>query len=115
MNIKTMEIMAIAVLKGDFVAARQLADCLQEEYSNGAVEILPIKKITCDRNNLRIAVFVAPELVPDIQIDKARVDESINNWLDGKCNLGLLGINRIELYEMPSSYYQLKKDTDFQK
>ncbi len=101
----TAESMAVAVLKGDLVAARALADLLMEEYQGGAKEI-PVhkRKLTVNKKHIRAAVFLKQQVDTLENINHIR--NNISDWLSRKpkeshvivCNAM---IDRIELYELP--------------
>lgn len=97
----TAEAMAVAVLKGDMVAARALADLLQEQYNTGAKEIPPIKHLKVDRSRLRAVFFADPDLGQGVGFDMTALQIAYDNWLAGREPLGLVGVSRVEFYEMP--------------
>lgn len=98
-HLAAAEQMAMAVLRGDTGAARQLADYLCEEYSRGAVEIPPLRKICTEVGRLRIAVYVTEErLNPKLTREVAT---AVTQWVNGGDVLILPAGYRLELYEMP--------------
>lgn len=96
----TLEEMAIAVLKGDIAAARALADSLREEHSTGMMELPPVHKIKYDVDKVRVVAFVPMDV--DIVINHTEIQRAVRDWISGKDTvLTLLGVSRIELYEIP--------------
>ena len=97
----TAEAMALAVLKGDLVAAKALADHLiADEAGTAGFALPPIQKFTGDFSKLRIVTYVDPALGADVQIDRERMRRSITNWLLRGEPLVLMGFSRLELYEL---------------
>jgi hypothetical protein len=102
--------MAVAVLKGDLIAAHALADLLMDEYSEGAKEILPVRRISMDVSHVRAIVYVRnfPPAVPTLEIDGAGIKRAVREWLQGPtCPEGdpgplvLINVDRVELFELP--------------
>ncbi len=98
----TAENMALAVLRGDMIAARQLADYLLESYSGGAVEVPAVKKVTCERDRLRVVVYLKEGNSPESDEEYHAAQQFVNHWLANENNpLILNGVDRIELFELP--------------
>lgn len=99
----TAEAMAVAVLKGDLTAARALAEHLTEEYATGW-PVLPVHKITCSPDRIRVAVFLR-EGTDEAAVDWEMLRTSIRSWVSHDVDPGdalvLLRVERIELYELP--------------
>lgn len=106
----TAEQMAIAVLKGDLVAARVLADSLLEDCRGADAALPKVTKVTCDWSRLRVVVYVKDEVArnPDgYEFDRRATEEAIFGWLRGRRPesaevLVLAMIDRLELYELPA-------------
>lgn len=100
----TEEEMALAVLRKDMTAARQLADKLMEEYAEGGVLRLPVtRKITVPMDQIRVIIYVDEVGVDgeDIEIDQAAIRTAINNWLRNGSAIVLRYVKRVEIFEMP--------------
>ena len=98
----TAEAMAVAVLKGDLVAARALADHLCETEPDRERQLLPIKTFKVDATNVRGIAFTMPELGNDVLIDVEGFRQTFDQWLRGEIRfMPTVGISRIELYEFP--------------
>ncbi len=96
-TINTAEQMAIAVLKGDWDAARQLADLLTEHVDGNTNVIPPVKKLTCTIDKIRVVLFADD---PDADFDRETTEAAVAAWLRGERVLALRGIDRVELYEI---------------
>lgn len=100
----TAEAMAIAVLKGDMVAARALADHLCETEVNREKQLLPVKTFKVESNDIRVIAFVEPSLVNDVRLNEAGLRHSFKRWLSGEDRtLALTGFSHVELYEFPKT------------
>ena len=95
----TAESMALAVLKGGLVAARALADLLMQEYSEGAKEMLPFKKLPFDVGRARVIVYLDGDTRLD-ERDALPPEQAVADWLAGIGPLILCGIDRVEVYEI---------------
>lgn len=97
-QMKTAEQMAIAVLRGDMVAACQLADFLQDHRVE-AWTIAPVThRMTCQKDGL-LAVFTTHEsLGGDVAVDRASVLEEWRLWSPQRPMI-LAGM-RVDLYEL---------------
>lgn len=102
---RTSERMAVAVLKGDLAAARQLADLLCEGLQGGAVELPPVRRLSVDAGRVRIAAFISPEVAILSREDALAIRHNLRNWLTGTADeiIILHGISRVELYELPEA------------
>ncbi len=100
----TVEMLAVAVLKGDQTAARALFDALADEYVSGAREVLPVHKLTVSRNRIRVAIFVDDESPLSVE-QLQSIRNGVSKWLDGGewSTVVLQSIDRIEVYELPDS------------
>ncbi len=100
----TAEAMAVAVLKGDMVAARALADHLCETAWRGAVELPPVRSIVADTERLRVIVYPKDGVQMLAETELVRFREQTKRWIDGEYNRIVVpfGIDRIELYEFPA-------------
>ena len=103
----TAEAMAIAVLRGDFVAAAALADFLVTNLPLGARELKPVK-LVAGRDRLRVVANVTDwrmvegtEYATNNTINNIR--DSIDDWLRNGQTLLLPPWLRIELYELPEA------------
>lgn len=95
------ELMAIKVLKGDFGAARALADYLGEMYSRGAMEVPPVTKITEASDRIGVVVFYPAE-TPDLVFDFERIAADVKNWINNPgTDLVLFGAIAFQVYEFP--------------
>lgn len=105
MALTTEEEMALAVLRGDHGAAAALADKLIEDRASGT-QIPEVKRITCtDPDRIRVVVYYDESVLtgnnrPDIPNTLKAVDQ----WLHKGVPLLLVGVSRIELYELPPDY-----------
>lgn len=100
MNLSTAEQMALAVLKGDAAAALALADHLLNETQAGGELRVPVRKLTVPLDRVRV-VLVAREGVEFGGLDADGTREAVENWLFRGRPLTAVGIERVELYEMP--------------
>lgn len=105
MDLSTAEVMALEVLRSkgrDMLVARALADKVQEECSQG-IHLAPVHKITTvDRNKIRVVVFFGKEVLRgEVEIDIPAAVRAVHNWLDSGGPLMLVGVDKIELYELP--------------
>lgn len=112
------EEMALAVLRGDMVAARALADRLTEVINTDGQQLLPTKEIKIGSDNLRLIVYVADnhELTQDVFNSLL---EGTGKWLRGEIDsLVLVGVDRIEVYQFPTpqtpkpEFEQVRQDVD---
>lgn len=93
-----MEEMAIAVLRGDYVAARALCDIIVE---NGEMSktVVRMKKLNA-AGKIRILLF--PER--DAHMDEVVLDvldNELQEWIKGERTIGILfGVKRVEFYEV---------------
>lgn len=96
----TAEAMALAVLKGDIIAARQLADVLLEQYSQGHFEVPPLKIIT-DHSRVRVVLYLKDNFQA---VDVIELSTIIRDWLSPNNTnspaLSLIGVDRMEIYEV---------------
>ena len=93
-----MKELAISILKDDLVAARALADLIKEELDS--IPILPIKKIECSVENIRVVLYFREDINPE-DLDNEQTKQVIGRWLRGEeGHLGLFGVERVELYEV---------------
>jgi hypothetical protein len=60
-----------------------------------------IPPLTVNAGNLRVVFFVNPDFGNDVVFDHKSTQQAVNDWLDGKKPMGLIGIDRIEIYELP--------------
>ncbi len=103
MSLSTAERLALAVLNEDKEAVKMLVDCLQEDMGPewSRYQVSPVKKITVPLERLRVAVYVNE----DATIDRDDLEAAIRGWLLGnRIGLGLTGIDRIEIYELPENF-----------
>ncbi len=104
MNLSTAQQMALAVLMGDLDAALPLADCLLEEHGRGGRKLVPVHKVTCSLDRVRVVAYVDHRLGTDVIVDREGFRNEVQNWLHGEHNpMALKGIDRIEVYEMPET------------
>lgn len=98
----TAQLLAISVLQGDETALRPLLDELIEQGKEGGVRLPPVNKITVTKDRLRVIIYVGSD---DVEIDRASLDQAVKNWLSGKAQwLGLVGVDRVEIYELPEKF-----------
>jgi hypothetical protein len=97
----TAERMAVAVLKGDYDAARMLATLLIDEYQEGAMFLPHVQRLKVSVDRVRCILYARNE--PDIEIDSQdRLNAVFREWLSGERPvLGLVGVKRVELYDLP--------------
>lgn len=94
--------MALAVLRGNLEAALPLADLLLESHCNTDRKIEPIKNITCSLDKLRVLVFLDYDRWSDASTeDVNRLQAAVMEWLNGSPVLVAVGIDRIEVYQLP--------------
>jgi hypothetical protein len=102
MALTDMEMMAVAVLKGDMGAAAALADEVVGRLRDGTY-IPPIRKGHIeDVDNLRFFVFMK-DLQVDEEVDMESIRNSLLQWVNGGEDLNALvlqGVDRIEVYEI---------------
>lgn len=70
---------------------------------NDPVQIPPVQTVTCERDRLRVVLFVDPSL-GDVRVDLSSVQKGVEEWLNGDSPLILFGMSKMELYEMPENY-----------
>lgn len=95
----TAEAMAQAVLRGDKLAARGLADLLMEEESLGTFR--PVVRVL--GKNVRMVVTTHAELGGDVTFDADALRRAIHDFLDGKERFIALAGMKVELYEFPDA------------
>lgn len=97
----TAEAMAVAVLKGDLVAARALADLLAETVDE--VRVLPVVRVA-DPDRIKAMVFFREGTAPLTPEASNLVGEAVLNWLrlPARRVLTVQDVDRIELYEVPA-------------
>lgn len=96
----TAEAMAIAVLKGDMVAARALADHLLEDYPPGGRELPPLTKIRTDAADVRVVLWLRDGIRATGELIR-EAHETIADWLDDGQTLVLPPeISRLDIYEI---------------
>jgi hypothetical protein len=109
----TAEQMALEVLRGDLVAAKALADLLLENVAHGEIPVLRVKTITVsDPSRLKVLLYYSDtgyELTEDRIL---RFEGCIKDWLrvGGPTVLTLMGVDRMEIYELPKSERALSSD-----
>lgn len=97
------EQLALAVLRGDASAIGPMVDHLAEQYGGGGREIRPLKNTQLaqvDKYRLR-AIFYVSDKVKDPTINLNGMLNSYNGWLYYGEPLVLVGIDRVEFYELP--------------
>lgn len=93
----TAEAMAQAVLRGDKVAARGLADLLYEEETLG--KFRPVVRVL--GKNVRAVLTTHPELGGEVEVDVAYLKEAVSDFLSGKARFLAVSGMKVELYEFP--------------
>jgi hypothetical protein len=91
------EHMAVAVLRGDLTAARALADCLVNDYGEGGREIPPLRRVTANRDRVRVILY----LKDGVEVDMPASTRAVAAWLSGDGPLFAAGVDRVELFEVP--------------
>lgn len=86
-------------------------------YGSGAAiqaqaPIPPVTKVTCSRDRLRAVFYAKDEAITD-ETTTPRLEQAFNRWLDGG-SLVLVGIDRMELYEMSRPMAPME-ETEFEK
>jgi hypothetical protein len=105
MPLTTAEMMAVEVLRGDLGAARALADYLVENIASGGQEVLPVRSIQVDRKRVRVVLFVNPDaFLDESPPNREGLQSAVDRWLEGVEPLALVGIDRIEIYELPEKF-----------
>jgi len=97
-NLSSAEIMALAVLRGDQVAARQLADLLIEQWKD-SVEIPPLNTLTAKVDNIRVIVQVPKKFPMESEI-RQRIFQEVNRWIHEGQTLILQEGFRVSLYQI---------------
>jgi hypothetical protein len=64
---------------------------------DGSVSISSIKTVLGD---YRVVLFVRPDLGLDVVVDARKMREKVRGWLEDGEPLGLVGIDRIEIYKL---------------
>lgn len=98
------ELMAVAVLKGDYKAALLLADEVTETVARDPeLRIPPVHRVTVtDRSRLRVVVYASqPPDGGEPILDTDSLINGIEDWLTNGGPLMLYGIDRLELFELP--------------
>jgi hypothetical protein len=96
----TAEKLALAVLKGDDDAVWPLIDALMETTEPNSRRLPPIRKLTCAREKLRVAVFC--RLGHPLPRDTVEgLTQIIEDWLVNDRPIIMNGVERLELYELP--------------
>lgn len=106
----TEEELAIAVLRGDRLAAKALADMVLENHVAGT-EVPPIQDLPfslhgpIERQNLRIVLYANSE----VEWNRQGVNEAISEWLYGSPSQPLLltGVNRMEIYRLKEEDFEV--------
>lgn len=101
---ETQRQLAIAVLTGDETAVRALHDSLTELFTDGAVPVMPVQRITVPFERLRFVLYIDPQVVlaGDFITDRESIARMIRDWIQG-VPIVLQGISRMEVYELPES------------
>lgn len=97
------EQLAIAVLRGDTSAIGPMVDHLAEQYGAGAKEIRPLANTQLsqvDKGRLRAIFYVKGNLAGE-SINLNGVMNAYAGWLYYGEPLVLVGIDRVEFYELP--------------
>lgn len=99
----TAEMMALAVLQGDLVAAKVLADHLLEYEHVGFSLMVPCKQVVdCTPEQIRVVLFASNNVTFGSEEYMARTYRQVANWVRGEQpTLMLNGIDRVELWVMP--------------
>lgn len=96
----TKEMMLIAGLRGDDVAALAYADMIQENRKEGLTLIKPLREVV-DVNNIRVMIFYKQDLEPSAE-DINRTNRAITEWVSGRATIfHMTGVDRIEIYSIP--------------
>jgi hypothetical protein len=110
-SLSTIKQLAIAVLSDDRDAAQALFDLCCNEYSEGGVQISPVKKITVPFGRLRVIGFVNESLLVN-QAELHSLSNDLTRWIrgeDGGLSVACVkGIGRVEIYEMPEGCVDVK-------
>lgn len=100
MNLTTAQEMAVEVLLGNVAAARALADKLVTEVMEGAVQVMPTRRVTVEENRVRVVLYVREDQNEAV-VDMPRCLEDVENWIRHGGPLVLTGIERMDVYELP--------------
>lgn len=93
------ERMAVAILKGDWAAARAAADLLSETCSDGAVRVPPVRRLSVDAARVRVVLYVNESCSVGPE-GYELLSRHVNDWLSAGRPLVLVGIDRVEVYEL---------------
>lgn len=100
-----MELLAVAVLRGDQRAALILADEVHENWVANVRQISPANRFTISAKNIRAVVYFPLRLEDgtECMIDAAGIELGVRRWLEGETkSLVLHNDLRLELYEIPT-------------
>jgi hypothetical protein len=103
-SLSNAELLALAVLKGDRDAACALADCVQEEWSRNDRLLEPVQKITVPLEQARVVVFFKEGATRELaELAYKVIREGFRGGWRELTTVGLIGVERIEVYELPVS------------
>ncbi len=99
MDTKLAEQMAIMVLRGEYAAARGLADWLCETVDATMIE--PVVKIDVPLNRIRVALLYKDN-VEIFEEEEQNTTQAIRDWLHTPYRpIALVGIESIQIYQLP--------------
>lgn len=102
-KLDTAQRLALAVLQGDKAAAKQLADMITETHTQTVRELVPVQKITASADRVRVVAFADDP--HSVDLGGSTLEVEVERWLRGeRKSLGMYGINRIEIYELPEGW-----------
>lgn len=111
--LNTAEMMALAVLRRDkdsLHAARQLADLLLENVSDGRYHLLPVTKLSVSEGDVNALVYIDGKTIEnDADIDAVGIKQEVSHWLRNGGHCILVGVERIELYQFKPTGPRTKK------
>lgn len=102
-GLTTAEEMALLVLRRDeqsMEAARGLARYLIDETSDGSDPLPVVRRVTCPKERLRCVFFVREGY--EVCEDRNTLEEGFRQWVESGRPMALVGIDRIEIYEISS-------------
>jgi hypothetical protein len=100
-DMREAEQMALAVLKGDVVAAAALADMLMMSVDSREVRMPPVSRINIPVERIRVAVTLLPDATATLAEAREASYRPIVAWLRGNDKILFLKGLKIDLYEMP--------------
>jgi hypothetical protein len=98
-GMSTVEHLAVAVLRGDRLAARALADAVLEDARHGAERLPPLAKMEVVSGAVRVVLYAED---PADEWDVDGTERVVREWLSGRrVSLGVANVDRVELYRLP--------------